>query len=225
MAVSRFLVAPTEPPLLQALGIITLLPESHGCDVLAITPTCRVGFQRKTPPDFLASLLDGRLQKQLGQISCSTLLTNTILIMEGKFSWTTSGTLASTYSQQSYTKANHRSLMVQIQNRGLSIVETDSLSDTVDAILSLTRNLSKTSHDSLLRRPKASAYSSWGVKTSSSWAMHILQSFDSIGPDRAKAIFDYFHTTPLAWSCTEEELTHVPGIGPTLARRLFNSLN
>jgi ERCC4-type nuclease len=220
----RYLVAPTEPPELRAIGITSLVPEQHGCDVLAISSTARIGFQRKTPSDFLSSLLDGRLQKQIAQIKCSELLTYSALLLEGQFLWTTDNQLLSPSIGTVFTRPSLQSLLIQVQIAGLLYLETDSISHTVTTIPAITKHLSKNSHDSLNRRPKTAAMSSWGLKTSRSWGAFLLQSFDTVGPATAYAIVDHFGSIPLTWTCTEEELTHVPGIGKTTAARLVRSL-
>jgi len=63
------LVAPTEPMTLKALGTVSLVPEDYGSDFLWASPVFGlVGVQRKEASDFVASVMDGRLDKELAQM-------------------------------------------------------------------------------------------------------------------------------------------------------------
>ena len=176
----------------------------------------------ETPDDLLSSLGDGRLAKQIAQIKSSTILDHAILILEGEFHWTTDGQLLSSYNV-GFQKATLTNLMIQLQISGLIWVQTDGLSDTILTVNSVMQSLSKSTHTSLSRRPKQSL-TSWGTKTSSNYAQHILQSFDGIGPTTASAMFTTFGRIPLKWDVTEAQLQQVPGIGKTLARQLTHAL-
>jgi ERCC4-type nuclease len=217
-----FLIAPTEPSDLRATGQTTLVTEKHGCDVIGISSTAIVGYQRKTPDDLLASLHDGRLAKQIAQIKSSALLTHAILIIEGEWQWTTDGQLLSSYNV-GFTRKSLMSLIVQIQVNGIVLLQTDGLTDTISTLNSVTISLSKSSHQTLFRRPKQSL-TSWGTKNSAEWANHLLQSFDGIGPATATSLVTFFGKLPLAWTCSEAQLKEVPGIGKTLARSLYRAL-
>lgn len=222
MSEIRFLIAPTEPPNLRAIGQVSMVTEHHGCDIIGVSTTAIVGFQRKTPEDFLSSLSDGRLAKQIGQIHSSSILNHAILILEGAFHWTSDGQLLSSYNN-GFQRSHLTNLLLQLQIQGLLLVTTDGLTDTISTVNSVMNSLSKTIHTSLLRRPKQSL-TSWGTKNSSNYAQHILQSFDGIGPTTALAMFTTFGRIPLKWDVTETQLQTVPGIGKTLARSLKKAL-
>lgn len=218
----RYLIAPTEPESLRAIGTTTFVTEKHGCDIIGVSSTAIVGFQRKTPDDLLASLADGRLAKQVAQIHSSNILTHAILVIEGAFQWTTDGMLLSSYNV-GFQKNHLTNLLIQIQISGILLATTDGLSDTISTMSGLMNSLSKQHHDSLSRRPKQ-LLTSWGTKNSSAFAEHILQSFDGIGPSTAHAIFTHFARIPLTWTVSEDELRQVPGVGKILARNLRKAL-
>ena len=223
MSAIRYLIAPTEPPTLRAIGTTPLATEKHGCDILGISTKAIVGFQRKTPEDLLASLSDGRLAKQIAQIQSSNVLTRAVLVLEGDFQWTTDGMLLSNYNV-GFQKTHLANLLIQIQISGLLLIQTDGLSNTISTVQAITQSLTKSSHQSLLRRPKQSL-TSWGTKTSSAFALHLLQSFDGIGPHTAQSIFSTFGRIPLSWDVTETELRKVPGIGRNLAKSIYSALS
>lgn len=217
----RILIAPTEPTSLKALATsITLFPETYGCDVLYYTyqPYTCIGFQRKEISDFISSINDGRLQKELLQIKESP-LSFAVLILEGPFIYTNDGNLAN----GTFTRSSLRNILLSIQSENILTVLTDNLADTISTIPDMAKYLSKPNHTTLSRRPNQSK-DSWGRTSSESFAIHILQSFPNIGPTTAKAIYKYFNHIPLAWTVSDVDLSRVPGIGIKTAQRLINVL-
>lgn len=216
------LISPTEHSQpIRNLGNVSSLPEQNGVDILSVTSTARVGFQRKERNDFFASLSDGRLQKELLQIECSQLLTHAILILEGNFDWTTDGESTSQYSR--INRSSFRNIIASIQLQGIIVEFTDSAEDTANLVLSFSRYLAKKSHSALSRRPNQK--SGWGRTTSRSFALHLLQSFPAIGPELADRIYSFFNGVPIAWTINTKELQQVPGIGPIRARELIAALD
>lgn len=223
MANDKFLiyVSSTEHNRLATLGKASTIPEVHGCDILSLGAVERIGFQRKEVSDFINSLADGRLSKELGQMESSTLITRRIIILEGDFRFTISGESSIPYAN--FTLGALRSIITQLQIRGLIVHTTADINDTVQLVLSITNYLAKPSHRSLDRRP--SARSPWGTVNSKAFAIHLLQSFPSIGPELADRIYSHFNSTvPIQWTVTEQQLREVAGIGPQLASRLITAL-
>lgn len=217
----RLYVAPTEPPSLKAIAThITLFPETLGCDVIYLSyqPYTLIGFQRKEIGDFIASINDGRLQKELLQIAESN-LSYCILILEGPLIFTNDGNL----TNGTFTKASLRNILSSIQSQHILTVITDNLADTIQTVLSMGKYLAKPTHSSLARRPNQ-AKNSWGHTTSVSFATHLLQSFPNIGPGTAKEIYEHFGTIPLSWNVTASELAKVKGIGIKTATQLIKAL-
>lgn len=215
-------VSPTEhSSQIQALGRVASICEDNGCDIIYISPICRVGFQRKTFPDLVASLGDGRLEKELGQISASRILTHAVLIIEGPIDWTTEG--KSTIPYITFTRRQFRSVITAIQGRRIILHYSDNINDTVVVINGISAYLSKSRHSSLMRRPNEK--SAWGTTTSRSFSRHLLQSFPGIGPDLADRIYARFNRIPLQWTCDEYDLKQIKGIGDEKAHRLIESLN
>jgi ERCC4-type nuclease len=217
----RLLVAPTEPRSLKAIAThITLFPESMGCDVLyySYSPYSLIGFQRKEIGDFISSLNDGRLQKELLQIQESP-LTFAVLLLEGPIIYTNDGNLVN----GTFTRASLRNILSSIQSQHIIVSITDNLQDTIETVASMGKYLAKPTHSSLSRRPNQ-AKNTWGRTTSESFATHILQSFPGIGPTTAKAMYQYFHAIPLQWTVSASELSSVPGIGIKTAKQLINTL-
>lgn len=213
-------IAPTEHRLVKLLpdAAISSLPERMGCDILWTDPSHgMVGCQRKEFNDLLASVADGRLSKELGQMNHVGL---PVLILEGQPRWTLDGALADPY--RSWTRTQHRGLIMSIQTKGVFVLQTEDLADTAEAIVDLRAWAAKTRHTSLDRRPKAAG--TWGKASHKDWCKHLLQSFDGLGPVQAAAIYDHFNGLPMRWVVDEADLMRVPGIGKTKARRLVEAL-
>lgn len=211
------LVAPTEPLALRNIGKTSSLPEKFGVDFIFPTKHGLVGVQRKEISDLIASLRDGRLTREL--ILMKKLAIG-MLIIEGQLLWSNDGQLL---NSASWTRAHHRGLIWSIQSKGFWQMSTESMSETGEVLVALQRYLGKQNHNSLLTRPKAS--SDWGSPSDRDFGIHILQSFDGIGPEVAGRIYDEYKEVPLRWTITDLDLQQIPGIGPKRAGKMIKALN
>src|SRR5215472_11777188 len=90
------LISPTEPAEFRVLGEVSSVPELYGADFLMYGPKIgRVGVQRKEINDFVASIRDDRLAKEVAQLKS---LNVGMLVLEGGVEWTNDGSLLSTRS-------------------------------------------------------------------------------------------------------------------------------
>lgn len=219
------IIAPTEPPRLRALGKISLAPEAYGADVLFTAHSKLVGIQRKEYADLLSSIFHSeRLYKELAQMKR---LSTAALIIEGNPHFTTDGMYQNPNRRKGttyWTRVQHHNLIASIQMRfGITVFQTTDLDDTISAIRSFESWMMKKDRtSSLLRREKPKG--EWGVRTNRDFATHVLQSFPHIGPKQAEAIVNVFNGLPLTWTCTEDEMKSVPGVGPKTVRDLFKAL-
>ncbi len=218
------LVAPSEHEIhriLPATGEswkISSLPERHGCDILLPTKVGIVGYQRKTLPDLVASLQDGRLYYELGQLNASATVAYSYLIIESALTTTTDGN----YIEANISTSTLRSLVAKFQVHGTGWFSTLNPNDTITCCLSVSRYLAS-GNAWAIHRPKQLS-NAWGQVTSESYSLFLLQSFPGIGPKVAKAIYDHFGTVPLAWTVTAAQLAAVPGIGRKRAEALIAAL-
>lgn len=177
-----------------------------------------VGYQRKTLPDLVSSLLDGRLYKELQQITTSNIVKLAFLVIEHTPSLTTTD---GRFLDVDMSQKQFRTLLVKVQSLGIHYLPSNNLTDTLTAIVDSASYLSS-SNALLLRRPTAPK-DGWGNRNSAAYLSYFLQSLPSIGPKLADAIVAHFHTRlPLAWVCEITEFLSVPGIGPKLARQLYD---
>lgn len=215
------LIAPTEPPALRSLGKTSWRPERFGADVLFPAHGRLVAIQRKEIKDLLASLNDGRLQREIAQMK-SEHVGLAVLVVEGKPRWTLDGVLVGDGFGWQWNRSQHRGLMLSVQSEGVLVTTTEDLTETIEAVADVARWARKRDHTSLLRRPKPK--SSWGKAGTVEFERHLLQSFDGIGPKQADRIIERFGGVPMAWTVGVEELRAVPGIGPVRARRMVQAL-
>lgn len=224
------IVSPSEPePLRTALADITSwMPERYGVDFFftgAVDPETnlarKVGIQRKEYKDLIASVTDGRLVKEIHQMQA---LDYRVLIIEGKLEWTTDGKLILPYSGQStWSQAQWNGLILSIMDRGVFVLHTASMSETISLIRIVESWFGKSSHSSLAIRPSVKPLWGQGLDDEA-FAKWFLQGIPNVGDKLAGRIYEKFGI-PFELSVTVEDLQQVEGIGKKKAEdivRLFN---
>ena len=223
-----FLVSPTEPKELKDSldAIVSSICEERGADVLAFSrntddKVITVGWQRKTVSDFVASVIDGRLSKEvllMQQVSFP------VLIIEGTMHFNNDGFLYRNDGKLTkFSKQQLRNLERSCKYAfSVQIEYTSSMKDTVDAIREMMVWLRKDKHDSLRRRPPLQ--SDWGVPSRTEQELFFLQGIPKIGSQLAENIIEHFGSIPLCWNCTEEDLREVNKIGKKKAREIYKFL-
>lgn len=216
---TTLIVAPTEPSQFKSIAdVVSMAPERMGVDALWSSETWgMVGVQRKEYRDLIASVADGRLAREVAQMQRLGLA---VLMIEGRIRFTTDGQIVDSYMR--WTRTQHRGLVRSVQSKGIWVESTDTVSDTVEAVLDLRRWCDKPRHNSLDRRPKPTG--AWGKASQRDFALHLLQGVDGVGPVVAEAIIDQFGKVPWTWECSYEQLLAVPGVGPGVASKLWEAL-
>jgi ERCC4-type nuclease len=212
------LVAPTEPRPLRDLGTVSSLPEKLGVDYLISSESMgTVGIQRKEVSDLVASVRDGRLQRELPLMQR---LDIAILLVEGTIQWTESGENVNLRTK--WTRAQHLGVLWSIQSRGIWINCVGNLAESGQYLLLLSKWAEKERHSSLNDRPKNGSVSFASQERAEK--MWVLQGLNGMGEGLAGRILDHFGELPLTWTITADELSQVPGIGKTKARKLIDQL-
>lgn len=213
------LVSPAEPAFLRALGTVSGRCEERGVDFLfpayQLGP---VGVQRKEISDLLASVYDGRLSREIAQMS---VLQYKVLLIEGRLQWTQDGFLVST--NRPWTRAQHDGLLWSCQLHGLWTAFTSDIDDTKAWLGRFGKWLLKKTHNGVLTRvgPKPGQ---WATRESKEWGVHLLQGVEGIGYERAERIWEFFGQVPMAWTVGADDLEQVDGIGPKLSRKFIDAL-
>lgn len=215
------LIAPTEAqhPPLRALGRISTTPERCGVDFLwAAKSVGTIGVQRKAfPSDFLSSVDDGRLAKEVAQMR---VLDVRVLVVEGRGTWTMDGNLVSRWGQ-TWTRDQHRSFLWSMRAAGVWVEWSEDVEDTAAVIRGLEKWSRKAKHTSLMRRPGAKG--AWGKPTTREFQLHVLMSLPDVGPELAERILDTLGM-PFGWRVGEEDLRRVHGVGKVKARRIYECM-
>ncbi len=215
------LVSPTEPPAMKQLGQVSSKPETMGVDVAWFSKQHKswCGVQRKELSDFIASVRDGRLGKEVAQINGADIFCP-LLIVEGRPDWTLDGYLMNT--RQEWTIAQHYGMLWSVQMKGVWYVGTDNAQETVACIERYARWLEKSSHQALDRRP--GPIGAWGTPGSEDFQRHLVSGLPGIGPELAARIVSQFGRAPFAWGCTKEELAAVKGMGKKKVENVWGLL-
>lgn len=219
-----FIVAPTERNALKTLigehGTVAMLPEKFGCDIIWRAHDEWWGVQRKELADFIASIQDGRLAREIAQMRAMPLPT---VVIEGRIHYTDEDLLMYNKRSQRITRMQFYGMQWSLMKEGIHVAYTNNTSQTAEFVAGMARWSIKEKHQSLLRRP-GPYVSAWGSVDNLDYAYHLLQGFDGLGLDRARAIVSHFQGVPLQWTVTEKELMKVPGIGKKLAQRMIDAL-
>lgn len=210
--------APTEPLPLRRLGEISSVPERYGMDFLWVANGQKHGVQRKEVKDLVASIIDGRLSKEVGQM----LQVDGVraLCIEGRFVWSGDGIWMGPVR---WDRFRQRQAELTLQSQGIWIMHTESLGETAEAITELERWTRKPKHQFASQRAKATGQ--WGSPTSKEFAVHVLQGFPGVGPEIAERIWERFGHVPLQWTVPMLEMLEVDGIGPKRADQLYRAFS
>lgn len=213
------LISPAEPPTLRALGEVSSLPEAMGADFVMFANKGLILVQRKRVDDLVASVHDGRFQKEMGQL-CSTEAYARVLVVEGDWRFDQSGqSLAIRYGK--WTRPSWHGIELSTQLLGIWLVRTDGITDTANWLGQAATWFDKSEHLSLAVRPKVPA-GVWDDPERHFW-LRVLQSFDGISAKTAGSIYDQAKGQGidlLAWTVDETWFRSVPGIGPKRAAKL-----
>lgn len=210
------LVAPTEPPAIKTLGTVSSTPERYGADILFIAKKEKCGVQRKEVKDFIASIQDGRLQREIAQMQ---VLAQRLLVIEGKLQWTLDGDLMGKQWGIRWTHRMHRGAIWSVQGRGVWVISTDSIQQTIDCCRDFEAYCRKAKHTMLDSRPGAVGV--WGKPNSREFGMHLLMGIDGVGPELAGRIWDRWGRVPWSWDVGMDELMEVDGVGKVKAKKML----
>lgn len=199
----------------------SLITEQRGVDFLWRERGQWWGVQRKELADLLASMTDGRLAKEVGQMHDS--VTAPVVVIERHPRWTADGSLVDDQWRTEFTYKAWCGLIMSLHAGGIGVIQTQGIGETVDTVGALIAWSAKPSHTSTSSRPGPSG-NSWGKASSRDWSVHMLQGLPGVGAGVAAAVVDHFGRVPIAWTVDESELLAVPGVGPGRAKKMIAAL-
>jgi ERCC4-type nuclease len=229
------LVSTAEPTKFTELfgdkAISSTLCEEVGADILAFTALGKLGIQRKEfPSDFVSSIEDGRLIKEVHQLRDNVKFP--VLIKEGRGFYDADGYLLTTKNigngriitaPSKYTKTAIRNMIRSIYYvYGVRTEESESMEDTIKLIYELVDYIAKNRHVSLESRQKLHA--EWGIETVSDRDLFLAQGLPGVGPKLAESICSITGRIPWKWDITKDQLANIRGLGKGKVDTIWNSL-
>lgn len=190
--------------------------EIYGVDFMWADEKGLHGAQRKTVSDLLASVADGRLQRELGQM---LQLTTRFLVLEGTPHWSNEGIIMGTYGSR-WTVRQWTGLMASI-GQSCSLIGSDSIQQTSMTVDALYQWTAKAKHTTLENRPGPQG--AWGKPTNKEYQIHLVQGIPGVGAGVATKIVEKFGV-PWKWTVTVDDLMTIPGIGKKKALQIIGSL-
>jgi ERCC4-type nuclease len=119
-----------------------------------------------------------------------------IVLLEGLGTWTDDGFLL---DQKFHLGQLYGWMMSAFFEMGVPVFRVKSQRDALHFIDRMEVWSQRKSHWSLSRRPKAKK-DMWGRRGNKEYGLHLLQSFEGVGPALAEAIYDHFGEVPIQWS-------------------------
>lgn len=218
------LMSPSEPVELRKALQATNNPlcEEKGADILAPTGKGLLGIQRKeAPSDFLASLEDGRLARELPLLSKG--VDFPILLLEGTFSYDKEDRLHIGGRPSRYSRGGIKNLIRSVfYSQGICIEYSGSLSETPAIVNELIDYLGH-EHTSLLTRPKLQGV--WGKPSTSERMCYFYQGLPGVGVVLAQGLVRVFSTPADLANASLDELRVLPQIGKQRAERIYTFLH
>ena len=170
--------------------------------------TINLCIERKTQEDFLNSIVDKRILKQL--IDMKEQFQNQLLIIEGQ------GNL---YSIRKFHPNAIRGMLAAIAiDLQVPIITTRSVSDTASFIATIAKRLEKPGKEIGLVAMKKPL----SIKEHQEF---IIESFPGIGPVLAKSLLHEFKTIKNIVSANEEDLKKIEKIGNKKAKELMDIIH
>jgi ERCC4-type nuclease len=195
--------------------------EDSGADFLWRHHKQWYGVQRKQLDDFLSSLRDGRLTKEVAQMKAAIVMP--VVVVEGKVRFI-NGVLASSngWGARDITEDGWQGRLLTLMHMGVHVQYTRDRTDTARWVVAYYRWSARTEHGTASTRPGPSR-DYWGTVSNKDFQVHVLSSLPGVGPRLANRIVDHLGQFPLQMTVTLEELMTVPGLGRVKAQKILRT--
>jgi ERCC4-type nuclease len=197
------------------------LCEKLGADLLAPTARGLLGIQRKELSDFIASLEDGRLAREIPLLVNGVTLP--VLLLEGQFHFNADNHLQFGIRPTRYTRQGIHNLCRSVSYvSGINIEQSTDLGDTVTTVLELIDFINR-EHKSLLKRPKLQ--SAWGKPTPHEALGYFFQGIPSVGVVLSQTLMKAYPCPNDLINASYNDLMALPQIGKQRAAQIFTFLH
>jgi len=194
-------------------GIIDLM-RARGIDVQTKHVTCGdvildgvVTVERKTAGDFIVSIIDGRLFRQVANLkkNCD----HPVLLIEGNPFRT----------GLKMSRSAIRGALLNVQTVWkVPVVYSQSLEDSVELMQIMTHQFKKMATVMTLR-------AGYRPRRLSTRQLYVLQGFPGVGPYLAKRLLNHFGTVAAVLDASSEKLKGVKGVGRVTAETIREVLD
>lgn len=190
-------------------------------DFLIYTKHGPVAAERKRfPSDFIASIMDGRFNKEITAMHEQSQWC--FIILEGRPHWRKgqllSGSITTNWTEKAVRNLKRSLELVECCH----IIETRNTEETVTALEELAEYFDS-SHDSLKRRPGIS--SEWPAPLKKERLLYWIQGLPEIKANRAGLLVEKFPTPMSLFLASKEEIREVKGLGHYLSSRVWEFLH
>lgn len=181
------------------LGLNIKLEQLDSADYLC-SPECAVEF--KTVPDFVNSIIDGRLLDQLRAMKRN--YSRPLVIIEGEEDF---------YSVRKIHPNAIRGMLAAITvSYGIPLIQTKNFKETAALLAIITKREQDKDRDFSLHSRKP--------LTLKDQQEYFVSSLPSVGPHLAQDLLKNFKTIKNLVNADEDELKKVPKVGPTISQKL-----
>ncbi len=195
-------------------------PEHRGVDFLWRAHGEWHGIQRKEVRDFIASVNDGRLAKEVGQMRDGVVRPH--LVIEGKVMFINGELGLGGKFGKPVKRAAWRGMLWSLAAQGIEIGYTHDHGDTAEYVAHAYAWSQKDSHSTGLSRPGPD--SEWGTPTSRDFQIHLLMGMPGVGRELAERVITHFGGLPWEWAVTPAALMEVPGLGKKKVDTMWKAL-
>jgi Fanconi anemia group M protein len=166
-----------------------------------------VAAERKTDADFLQSLIDGRLFKQLKRMKDT--YNKPLLIIEGN-----------DFSHRAINEnAVNGALSTIAMDMGIPIIHTNNSRESASLLVTIARREQEVKNSRISirgRKPKLSKKKQ---------QLFLLSGLPNVNTELAKRLLKHFKTPKAMFNATEDELMEVQGIGKEKAKKIKELVN
>ena len=167
-----------------------------------------LGIEKKTQEDFLNSMVDKRILRQLLELKRT--FSRQLLVIEGD---------RNIYTLRNFHPNAIRGMLASIAiDFQIPVVYTKSVKDTASLMAVIAKRMEKPSkHYSLIAKRKA--------PTLKEQQEHVIETLPGVGPNLARSLLRHFGSIKKIFTASEEDIRKVDKMGEKKAEKLIDVIN